>query len=165
MNAGGITRLVFTAAVLLIIGMSVAPSAPTLQITDVFGLANALAVRPTAGIGYATNRAAIINAAAQIEAAAGNLGDCVRVDGSSGPCGPSVGQNFTDNETPQGSANGANRTFTLQGNPLPQTSLHLYANGLRLSAGVEYAIAGSTITFTGSWVPAQGDVILADYRR
>jgi len=164
MSAGGITRFAITTVLLLVVGMCVAPSAPTIQITDVLGLANALAVRPIAGIGYATNRAAIINVAAQIEAAAGNLGDCVRVDGSSGPCG-SVGPNFTDNETPQGSANGVNRTFTLQSNPLPPTSLHLYANGLRLSAGGDYALAGSTITFTGSWVPAPGDVILADYRR
>jgi hypothetical protein len=164
MTAGGITKPAMATALLLVVGMSVAPSAPTLQITDVLGLANALAVRPMAGIGYATNRAAIINAAAQIEAAAGNLGDCVRVDGSSGPCGSSVGPSFTDNETPQGSVNGVNHTFTLQVSPLPPTSLHLYANGLRLVGGGDYTLAGNTITFTGTYVPGQGDTILADYR-
>ena len=63
------------------------PVTTPVQIGDVVGLSNELAVRPMKGVGFGIGRTAVINQAGQIDAAAGNLGDCVRVDGSSGPCG------------------------------------------------------------------------------
>ena len=166
MTLAGITRFAFAAVFLLVVGMSVAPSAQTIQITDVFGLANSLAIRPTLGAGYSIGRTAIINTSGQLDAAAGNLADCVRVDGSSGACGPtgSSGSNFADNETPQGSVNGVNQIFTVQTSPVPANSLHLYANGSRLAIGLDYTITGNSINFTGAYVPGVGDTILADYR-
>ena len=67
------------------------PVLTPVQIGDVVGLANELAVRPMKGVGFGIGRAAVINQAGQIDAASGNLGDCVRVDGSSGPCGSGGG--------------------------------------------------------------------------
>jgi hypothetical protein len=54
-------------------------------IGDVIGLANALGVRPQEGTGFVIGRTAIINQAGQIDGSAGALGNCVHVDGSSGP--------------------------------------------------------------------------------
>ena len=161
-----IARFAFAVAFLLVVGMSVAPSSPTLQITDVFGLANSLALRPTLGAGFSLGRTAVINTSGQIDAAAGDLGDCLHVDGSSASCGSTgtIGSNSADNETPQGSVNGVNQTFTLQTSPFPGNSLHLYANGSRLAMGIDYTITGNTITFTGAYVPGTGDTILADYK-
>ena len=42
---------------------------------------------PHEGAGYSIGRTAIINSSGQIDAAAGNLGDCMHVDGTSGACG------------------------------------------------------------------------------
>src|SRR5512143_1125713 len=67
------------------------PVIAPVQISDVTGLANELAVRPMKGVGLGVGRAAVINQAGQIDAATGNLGDCVRVDGSSGTCGGAGG--------------------------------------------------------------------------
>lgn len=162
-----IKRTALAIVVLFIFGLGQASSSAPIQIGDVFGLTNSLAVRPTMGAGYSTGRAAIINASGQIDAASGNLGDCLHVDGSSGSCGSSGGSNgpnFADNETPLGSINGVNQTFTLQSSPLPAASLHLYANGMRLTTGGDYTITGSTIKFTGSYTPGLGDTVLADYR-
>src|SRR5690242_1877097 len=62
-----------------------AATSTLIQIEDVFGLSNELALRPTSGVGYAAGRAAIINGAGQIDGADGAPGDVVLVDGSSAP--------------------------------------------------------------------------------
>ena len=72
--------------------------------------------------------------------------------------------NFTDSETPAGSVNGTNVTFTLASAPNPATSLRLYRNGLLLAPGVEYTLSGSSITFTTARTPQSGDSIAAYYR-
>jgi hypothetical protein len=73
--------------------------------------------------------------------------------------------NFADSETPTGTINGTNATFTLVNSPT-STSLHLYRNGQRLTAGAsaDYQITGNTITFNAGTKPQTGDVLLADYR-
>jgi hypothetical protein len=50
------------------------------QIPDVVGLANELALRISKGVGFGVNRTAVINQAGQIDAASGSPDDCVRVD-------------------------------------------------------------------------------------
>src|SRR5579884_2535428 len=51
--------------------------------SDVAGLVTDLAMRPLKGPGFAPSRAAVINSSGAIDAAVGNGGDCVLVDGSS----------------------------------------------------------------------------------
>ena len=89
-----------------------------IQISDVTGLVNQLALRPQEGVGYSIGRAAVINASGQLDGAVGNLSDCVRVDGSSGSCGGGgegggILPLFSDSEVPAGTVNGANTAFTL----------------------------------------------------
>src|SRR5579884_2541657 len=82
----------------------------TIQISDVVGLDGQLAERPVMGSGYASGRAAVIDGTGAIAAAAGTTSDCVRVDGSSGPCGGSgstSGASFIDAEVPSGVVDGA----------------------------------------------------------
>jgi hypothetical protein len=143
------------------------PVTSPIQITDVVGLPNALAVRPTEGVGFANGRAAIIDQAGQIDGATGNLGDCVKVDGTSGPCGSGGGSgpSFSDNETPAGAVNAVNVTFTLNFAPSPAASLVLFRNGLLMKSGTDYSLSGGVITFFSVAVPQIGDVLLASYRR
>jgi len=144
------------------------PVTSPVQIGDVVGLSNALAVRPTQGAGFAIGRAAIINQAGQLEGATGNLGDCVRVDGTSGACGGGGGSAilpaFVDNELPAGTINGANTVFTLTFAPSPAGSLAIYRNGLQMEQGIDYTLSGNTVTFLVSSVPQTGDLLLANYR-
>jgi len=138
-----------------------------IQISDVVGLANALNLRPTAGVGFAIGRAAVINPAGQIEGAAGSLGDCVRVDGSSGVCGgggSGVFPSYVDAEVPGGSTDGTNTVFTLSNAPSPVGSLSLFRNGLFQRQGVDYSVSGSTITFFLGSIPQSGDILAASYR-
>ena len=143
------------------------PVTSPIQITDVVGLPNALAVRPTEGVGFVNGRAAIIDQAGQIDGATGNLGDCVKVDGSSGPCGSGGGSgpSFSDNETPAGTVNAINVTFTLNFSPSPAASLVLFRNGLLMKSGTDYSLSGGVITFLSVSVPQTGDLLLASYRR
>ncbi|HTB12196.1 MAG TPA: hypothetical protein VK752_11520 [Bryobacteraceae bacterium] len=137
----------------------------TIPISGVTGLASALAVLAMEGVGYAPGLAAVINASGQLTGATGNLGDCVRVDGSSGPCGGGgVLPQFSDGETPAGAINGTNTAFTLAFTPSPTSSVQLYLNGLRQDQGLDYTISGSTISFTTFSAPQTGDVLLASYR-
>jgi hypothetical protein len=144
-----------------------APVVAPVQISDIVGLANALALRPQEGVGFTLGRAAVINTSGQIDGAAGNLSDCVRVDGSSGPCGSGGGgilPSFSDGETPGGTVNGTNATFTLAFTPSPAASLDLYRNGVLLKQSVDYSLSGSTITFLTGAIPLTGDSLTAAYR-
>jgi hypothetical protein len=144
------------------------PVLTPVQIGDVTGLTNELAVRPMKGVGFGVGRTAVINQAGQIDAAAGNLGDCVRVDGSSGPCGAGGGGagagSFADAEIPAGTVNGANAVFTLASTPSPAGSLELFRNGLLQRQGSDYQISGNVVTFFLASVPVSGDLLVASYR-
>jgi hypothetical protein len=143
------------------------PILTPVQISDVTGLPNELSVRPMKGVGFGIGRAVVINQAGQLDAATGNLGDCVRVDGSSGPCGSGgggVGGSFADAETPAGIVNGSNAVFTLASPPSPASSLSLYRNGLFQRQGLDYQISGATITFFLVSIPKTGDLLVANYR-
>ncbi len=137
----------------------------SVTISQVVGLTSALAVLPIEGVGYAPGLAAVINSSGQLTGASGNLGDCVRVDGTSGPCGGGgVLPQFSDGEIPSGAVNGLNTAFTLAFVPSPTSSAQVYLNGLRMEQGLDYTISGATITFLPVSVPQVGDVILASYR-
>lgn len=143
------------------------PVISPVQIGDVIGLANELEVRPMRGIGFSLGRAAVINSSGQIDGAAGTLSDCLRVDGSSGPCGGAGGgviPGFADNETPAGAVNSSNRTFTLTHAPSPAGSLSVFRNGLKMSETVDYTLATNTITFFVASTPQTGDQLTASYR-
>ena len=143
------------------------PVTAPVQISDVVGLSNALAVRPQVGVGFGIGRAAVINQAGQLDAATGALADCVHVDGSSGPCGGSSGgilPLFTDAEQPGGTVDGNNTAFTLARAPSPTASLELSRNGVLLLAGVDYTLSGNQITFFLGSVPQAGDLLVASYR-
>ncbi len=135
------------------------------QISDVVGLSEELAIRAVKGAGYLPGRAAIVNANGELETAMGNADDCVRVDGSSGACG-SGGANpgFADMETPAGIVDGANAVFQLANPPAPAASLALHRNGVLQKPGFDYTLSGAALTFLTGAVPQPGDVLLASYR-
>lgn len=72
---------------------------------------------------------------------------------------------FVDGETPTGTIDGVNATFTLANAPSPATSLILYLNGVRLRVGTHYTLSGATITYLAGSIPQTGDAHVADYRR
>lgn len=141
-----------------------APAAATIiTIGDVTGLQAALNVRATMGVSFGVSRSAVIDATGALDAAAGNPTDCLHVDGTSGACA-SVSTAFIDGETPQGTVNGSNASFTLANIPNPSTSLSLFRNGLLLAPGVDYALSANGVTFQTGAVPQTNDVLLASYR-
>ena len=71
--------------------------------------------------------------------------------------------NFADDETPSGSINGSNVTFTLAHTPSPGASLSLFKNGQKLEpGGADYSLSTNTITATVA--PKTGDTLTANYR-
>ena len=159
-----------TIAVLLVSSSSpggvTSPLGTTVAIGDVQGLANELGMRPVMGAGYTAARAAVIDSTGAISAAAGDPSDCVRVDGSSAPCGSSsgTGASFVDAEVPGGVVDGANAEFSLSQTPSPLASLMVERNGLVLQQGTDYSLSGSTLTFQAAAVPQPGDILQASYR-
>jgi len=148
-----------------------APSTAPVQIGDITGLANALAIRATEGAGFSIGRTAIINPSGQIDAAAGNLGDCMHVDGSSGVCGTGTSGGtggilplFSDAETPGGTVNGSNAAFTLLFAPSPIDSLIIFRNGVLQTHGIDFSIASNVVTFLAGSLPQTGDALIASYR-
>jgi hypothetical protein len=104
-----------------------------------------------------------------MDAATGGAQDCVRVDGTSGPCGSGSGgggsfTTFVDGETPAGAVDGSNTAFTLATAPSPATSLQVFRNGLLMRSGLDYSATGTTITFATPATPQPQDVITASYR-
>lgn len=129
---------------------------------SVTGLVNDLAQRPVKGPGFGAGSVAVVNQNGQIDTAVGNIGDCVFVDGSTGPCGTQSPQ-FFDQETPGGIVDGTNKTFTLANAPTDLT-LHLYRNGIFMKENFDYTLSGSTITFATGAQPQPQDTLVASYR-
>ena len=100
----------------------------SIQIGDIAGLSDALADRPSRGGGYLPGRILIPDTNGDLSGLNGAAEQCVRGDGSLGPCGSNP--NFVDLETPNGAMNGSNASFTLTKAPSPSTSLLLFRNGL-----------------------------------
>jgi hypothetical protein len=74
-----------------------------------------------------------------------------------------AGLNFSDEETPTGTVNGSNTSFTLANTPSPASSLELQVNGQTLASGGEdFTLATATITFVTA--PPTGSIIRAWYR-
>ena len=134
--------------------------------TDVIGLVSDLGARPVKGPGYAPGRAAMLGSGGGIEAVPGNPSDCVRVDGTSGPCGAPevVNLRFIDGETPAGPVDGANAQFTLSATPDPVNSLLLYRNGMLQKRGQDFTLTGNQVEFAADAVPQPGDTLLASFR-
>lgn len=78
-----------------------------------------------------------------------------------GSIGGSVVHKFTDDETPVGTVNGSNTTFTLSKTPIGG-SLKLYVGGSRQRVTQDYTLSDRTITFIIP--PVVGEILLADYR-
>lgn len=146
-------------------GAVVVAPANALQMSEVAGLTEALANRPTKSVGYTTDRVAMIDSLGQLAAVSGSLTDCVRVDGTSGACGTgSASIGFVDFETPSGVTDGANVTFTLSQTPAPARSLLLFRNGLLQTPLVDFTLTGNTVRFMTVTAPQSGDVLTASYR-
>lgn len=63
-------------------------------------------------------------------------------------------------ETPSGTIDGVNDTFTLVTTPIT-AKLRIYLNGQRLTDGIDFTFTGSTITMTT--IPYPLDILRADY--
>jgi hypothetical protein len=72
--------------------------------------------------------------------------------------------NFVDKETPSGTIDGSNATFTLANTPVAGSE-HVYLNGVlqESGAGNDYTISGGTITMLSS--PLSGERIKVTYRK
>jgi hypothetical protein len=143
-------------------GNITSPAAPV-DIQTVTGLRTELDLRPARGPSWVAGRTAVIGSSGMLEGAIGAAGDCVRVDGTSGPCGVG-GLLYIDGETPLGVMDAVNRTFELSTAPSPPTGLALYRNGALLLQGQAYTLAGRTITMAAPETPRSGDILTAWYR-
>ncbi|MCE5306326.1 MAG: hypothetical protein LLG20_01665 [Acidobacteriales bacterium] len=132
------------------------------QMSDVIGLMAEMASRPVKSPVFTSSRAVLINASGELESVSGDSGNCVHVDGTSGPCSTSPA--FIDGEVPSGSVDGVNAAFTLVNSPDPAGSLSLYRNGVLQKPGFDYSITGASITFVSTAIPQSGDTLLASYR-
>lgn len=138
------------------------PPLTSLQVSDIAGLSGELAIRPLEGTNYQGGRAAVINSSGAIDGASGNAADCLRVNGTSGPCG-GVSGTFIDGETPSGAIDGVNTVFRLVNGPNPPSSTSVFQNGLLLQNGLDYSLSGNQITFTSARLHP-GDSLVASYR-
>jgi hypothetical protein len=132
--------------------------------STVTNLVSDLNARPIKGPGFGTSAVAMVDQNGQIETVIGNLGDCVFVDGTTGPCTAGITlPSFVNGEVPVGPINGLNATFTLTNSPAT-SSLLLFRNGLLLKAGGDYSLNGSTIQFAAGSIPQLNDTLSAQYR-
>ena len=144
------------------------PGTPsTILLSDVQGLNEALADRPTKAAGYAIGRALTVDINGELTGVLGVPTDCVRVDGTAGPCGTGSGSlpvTFIDMETPAGALDGVNRVFTLGQVPFPSSSVHFYRNGILQKPAVDFSLTGNTVTFFVYSTPQPGDLLSVSYR-
>lgn len=65
-------------------------------------------------------------------------------------------------QVPQGLVDGHNRTFALARTPTDSHTVHVTINGIPQPSQA-YTATGTTLTFSASMVPKQGDVLRVDY--
>ncbi len=146
-------------------GSTVQPPSNLIQIADVTGLAEALVERPLKALAYRAGRTAVIDSNGDVAGASGVPTDCIRVDGTSGPCGSTQFLPiFVDMDSPAGVVNGVNLVFTLNQAPSPASSLHLFRNGILQRPAIDYVLNGNAITFLSVSTPQTGDQLAASYR-
>ncbi len=141
-------------------GASSTTSSTPISESSVIGLQADLAQRPTMGVGYGTNAVAVVDDNGFLETAIGDPGNCVFIDGTTGPCGQPT---YSDAEVPGGTMDGVNNTFTVAYTPLG-ASLALFRNGLYQTANSDYTLNGMTIQFVTGAIPQPGDTLIASYR-
>ena len=73
-----------------------------------------------------------------------------------------AGTFFVENETPTGSVNGSNKSFTLAHNPNPDSSLEVLVNGQVQVLTSDYTLSGDTLTMVVAW--PTGTIIRVNYR-
>jgi hypothetical protein len=147
-------------------GSDLTDTGTTIPESSVVGLVADLGARPLEAPGFAPGHVATINSSGQVDSVVGNPSDCVYVNGSSGPCGGGGGSayEFVDGDSPIGTINGSNATFTLNGVPDPATSMALYRNGVLQKLGFDYSFLNGAIQFVTASTPQPTDVLLASYR-
>lgn len=69
---------------------------------------------------------------------------------------------FVNNETPSGTVNGTNTSFTLANTPVSGT-LHLLRDGQEIYETNDYTISGATVTMVAA--PVTGSVLRANYQK
>jgi hypothetical protein len=79
-----------------------------------------------------------------------------------GGAGPLSGTRFSDAETPAGTIDGNNKSFTLQYVPNPTASLLLFMNKTLQIQGTDYTLSGNSLTM--GTAPPGGATFLAWYR-
>lgn len=118
------------------------------NVADVAGLDELLADLPRKGPLWLPLRAAIIDMHGNLGGASGALSDCVRVDGSAGPCGdggggtPGAPGSYAANVRP---VKLSPLAWRLPQAPSPASSTACWANGVRWTYGVDYMIDGDLI--------------------
>ena len=142
---------------------SAADSSGPIAESGVVGLIADLGARPLKGAAFAAGRAAIVDPTGMLVSAAGDPSDCLRVDGSSGPCGSSS-PSFVDAESLTGIVDGSNTAFGLSASPDPVSSLAVYRNGMLQKTGQDYNLTGTTVQFVTAGTPQPGDTLLASFR-
>jgi hypothetical protein len=105
----------------------------------------------------------MVDSMGALDAVTGASSDCVRVDGSSGPCGATPPA-FVDAAALTGIVDGANTAFSLSSTPNPASSLAVYRNGMLQDAGSDYTVTARSVQFVPAAAPQPGDTLLASYR-
>ncbi len=131
--------------------------------SDIVDLPADMDDRPVKGPNFFPSRTVFVNSDGALEVISGSPTDCVRVDGTSVPCGEAATY-LVDGEVPQGEISGINSIYTLAGTPTPPESMQVFRNGVLQRAGVDYAIFGNVVQFLVGAVPQPGDQLSAYYR-
>lgn len=58
----------------------------------------------------------------------------------------------------------AGAVVTLAHVPMPPASLQLFRNGLLMTRGADYTLAGNVVTMPRGWTQFSGDTLIAFYR-
>ena len=81
---------------------------------------------------------------------------------ANGGAGPNIGLRFSDAETPAGSINGSNQSFTLAFSPFPTASMLLFLNKVLQVQGTDYTLSANVLSMSAA--PSGSPSFLGWYR-
>lgn len=132
---------------------------------------NQIRVGPAGSLAGLAGRALVVNAAEDgfdellaVLAAGNNLSDLASAATARSNLGlGGLSTKDSVHETPSGTINGSNVTFTLSETPASDASVQVFRQGVMLRQGTQYTIFGATLTFTSA--PLTGDWLWAFYEK
>jgi hypothetical protein len=139
-----------------------APGTTTVSMGQVVGLNSYLNALSTSFGTVSSTIGSMNSTVVGLNNSVSNLTDLVNIIQAS--ANTSTAGTLIEGETPAGTINGTNASFTIATTPTTTSSVMVFRNGILQSPAIDFTVTGKTISFSSASLPQTGDNLQVSYR-